>query len=82
MELTDLQIKHQIELVTHATVNVITGGLEVIFSDDNAQEMPEVLAEIAAMFSYHWTGSEWCIVYECLPEYDRYVIRVGDERIK
>ena len=55
MELTDLQIKHQIELVTHATVNVITGGLEVIFSDDNAQEMPEVLAEIAAMFSYRWT---------------------------
>lgn len=82
MELTDLQIKHQIELVTHAVVNVITGGLEVVFSEDNAQEMPEVLHEIAAMFSYYWAGEEWCLTYECLPEDGRYVIRVGDERIK
>lgn len=51
-------------------------------AENNAQEMPEVLHEIAAMFSYYWTGEEWCLTYECLPEDGRYVIRVGDERIK
>lgn len=80
--INDIELKNRLSFVTDAVINVITGGLEILFSDDEADQMPNVLAEIAATIGYNWDGSECCIVYDCLPEEEYYVIRIGDERVK
>lgn len=80
--ITDNEFKKHLELFEGISVEIIMGGLEIRFPEDEVEQMPAVLAEIAAVIDDYWDESECCITYDYLPEQDSYVIRYGDERIK